>query len=77
MRGDTATCRVMKIERKYFTPTVLRAMHQMNTQPHGLQRLSEDTYLMRMDVLTEFRVWLRFVHTHSDIEDFLYNGIKN
>ena len=32
---------------------------------------------MRIDALTEFRIWLQSVHTQYDIECFLFNGITS
>lgn len=42
-----------------------------------LQCKSKDTCSMRLNILTEFRVWLKSVHTHTAIECFLFNGIKS
>ena len=44
---------------------------------HVLQCQTEDTCSMRLDILAEFIVWLQSVHTHIDIECFLFDGIKS
>ena len=75
--GDTATGRVMRIRKRISHSNCPRCNAPDEHTTHVLQCQTEDTCNMRLDILTEFRVWLQSVHTHSDIECFLFNGITS
>lgn len=75
--GDTATCRVMHIREKRSHANCPRCNAPDDHTTHVLQYQPVDTYIMRLDILTEFRVWLCSVLTYPDIDTFMYNGIKS
>ena len=61
--GDTATGRVMRMRKRISHSNCPRCNTPDEHTTHVLQCQTEDTCNMRIDALTEFRIWLQSVHT--------------
>ena len=75
--GDTDIGKVMRMRKKISHSNFPRYNSLDEHTTHVLQCQYEDTCSMRLDILSEFRVWLQSVHTYIDIKCFLFHGLKS
>ena len=72
--GDTATCSVMAQRKQRIDTKCPRCIFPEEDTTHVLKCQKAGIFELRENVLLELRIWMKSVHTQSDIEHFIFHG---
>ena len=73
--GDTATGNVMVQRKQRIDSKCPRCVFPDENTTHVLQCQDPGICELRDNTLLELRVWMKSVHTQSDIEHFIFHGL--